>query len=94
MGDPYMSIPVSEFEALHDLAEKAERERDERLTRESGQALVAEANRWERLYQEANDEATRLHNLLAKIDALLGDPSGSPLDAINLARNVIRERSE
>jgi len=57
------------------------------LTRESGLALIEEANRWERLY---NHERA----CLAKVDALLADPSGSPLDAINLARKVIHERSE
>jgi len=32
-----------------------------------------------------------LQNKLVQVDALLADPSGSPLDAINLARKAIAE---
>ena len=67
-----------------DEIERTKRELDLRLTRESGLALIDEADRWEAAYRRERDR-------LAKVDALLADPSGSPLEAINLAREAIRQ---
>jgi hypothetical protein len=41
-------------------------------------------------YEKAVERAERAEAALLEVDALLGDPSGNPLDAINLARRKIR----
>ncbi len=40
--------------------EQAERERDERLTRESGLALIEDAQRWQRAYERERDSVPAL----------------------------------
>lgn len=40
-----------------------------------------------------HDEIDRLREVLTDVDALLADPAGNPIDAINLARERIRDGS-
>lgn len=55
-------LTAEEYAAL----EKAEQERDERLTRESGVALIEEANRWERLHRESQAQLAACREELAQ----------------------------